>query len=121
MEEAYRAFYTSIPDNQSWNHIIIDDSCCVRDWWDSYIIAAHSNFANSPVFIFIELTCAHARWALMHHFASVCHWTKIHWIIIHISGSIAPRVVEFDMGMDLDAIWVDLQGQGHGSKVKVTR
>ena len=37
----------------------------------------------------------------MHHFASVCHWTKIHWIIIHISGSIAPRVMGFGMGFIL--------------------
>ncbi len=50
---------------------------------------------------------------------SVCHWTKIHWMIIHISGSIAPRVMEFDMGMYLDDIWVDREG--HRSKVKVMR
>ena len=69
-----------------------------------------------------EPTFAHARWALMHHFASVCHWTKIHWIIIHISGSITPRVMEFSMVMIyLDNIWVDLEGHGHRSKVKVMK
>ncbi len=55
-----------------------------------------------------EPTCAHAWWALMHHFVSVCHWTKIHWIIIHISEGIAPSVMEFGMGMYRDDIWVDL-------------
>ena len=44
------------------------------------------------------------RWALMHRFVSVCHWNKIHWIIIHISGSVAPRVMEFGLGMYPDDI-----------------
>ncbi len=30
----------------------------------------------TPLF---EHTCAYARWALIRHFASVCHWNKIHW------------------------------------------
>ncbi len=52
---------------------------------------------------------------------SVCDWTEIHWTIIHISKSIASRVMKFGQGMDVDDSKVDLEGQGHRSKVKVTR
>ncbi len=35
------------------------------------------------VHVLFEHTCAYARWAHMHHFLSVCDWTKIHGSIIH--------------------------------------
>ena len=35
--------------------------------------------------------------------------------------SLIARVTKFGMEMHMDAIWVDLDGQGHRSKVKVTR
>ena len=47
--------------------------------------------------------------------------TKIDWTIIHTSPSIVARVMKFGVGMYVDALWVGLEGQGHGSKVKVTR
>ncbi len=40
---------------------------------------------------FIEPTCAHAQWALMHRVLSVCDLTKIHWKKIHNSKSITDR------------------------------
>ncbi len=55
---------------------------------------------HSPVLILhfiFEPTCSNARWMLMHHFPSVhlcvCHWTKL-----HISGSIACRVIKRSCG-----------------------
>ena len=42
------------------------------------------------------------------------------WTIIHISGTIAPRVIKFGRNMDIDDSKVDFKGQGHRSKVKVT-
>ncbi len=62
---------------------------------------------------------AYAWWA--HASPSACYWEKNHWTKTHISGSIAPRVMEFGTGMYLNDIWVDLKGQCHRSKVKVTR
>ena len=40
--------------------------------------------------------------------------------VIHISSTVRLIVMKFGMGMYLDAFWVDLEYQGHGSKVKVT-
>ncbi len=60
----------------------------------------------------------------MHCFLSVClsvTGPKFPSTKIHISGGIAPRVMKFGMGMYLDDIWIDLEGRGHRSKVKVTR
>ena len=51
---------------------------------------------------------------------SVCYLTKSHWTIIHISISMVARVTKFDVDMHLDAIFVDLEGQGHKPEVKVT-
>ena len=31
------------------------------------------------------------------------------------------RVTKFGSGVDLDNVWVDLEDEGHGSKVKVMR
>ncbi len=47
---------------------------------------------------------------------SVCNWTKI-----HISRTIAPRVMKFGLNMDVDELKVDPEGQCHRSKVKVTK
>ena len=47
--------------------------------------------------------------------------TKIDWTIIHISPSIVARVMKFGVGMFVDDLWVSLEVQGHGSKIKVTR
>ena len=57
------------------------------------------------------------------HFFSppVLMHTKSHWTIIHILINIVARVTKFGVDMQLDTILVDLEGQGHGSKVKVTR
>ncbi len=52
---------------------------------------------------------------------SGCDWTEIHLTIIHIAKSIAPRAMKFGQGMARDDPKVDLDGQGHRSKVKVTR
>ncbi len=52
---------------------------------------------------------------------SVCDWTEIHWTIIHIAKSIAPRAMKFGQGMARDDPKVDFEGQGHRSKVKLTR
>ena len=52
---------------------------------------------------------------------SICDWTEIHWTIILIAKSIARRVVKFGQGMTRDDPKVDLEGQSHRSKVKVTR
>ncbi len=41
-------------------------------------------------------------------------------IIIHISKSITPRAMKFCQTIDVDEPMDDLEGQGHGSKVKVT-
>ncbi len=71
----------------------------------------------------------------MHRFLSVCLSVclsvtgqklldinyKNYWTIIHISKSIAPRFMKFGQGMDVDDAWVDLEGQGRRSKVKVTK
>ncbi len=46
---------------------------------------------------------------------NVCDWTKI-----HISGTIAPRVIKFGQNMNMDDSKVHPKGQGHSSKVKVT-
>ena len=49
---------------------------------------------------------------------SVCMWLdqNCNYTKIHISGSIAPRVMKFGMGMYLDYIWVDPQGLGQRSR-----
>ncbi len=39
----------------------------------------------------------------------------------HISKSIVPRVMKLGVEIDLDDLSSDLEGQGHGSKVKVNR
>ncbi len=66
--------------------------------------------------------CRLHRWAHMHRFLSVCLWLDQNsWTIIHISKSIAPRVMRFGQGMGVGDPEVDLKGQDHGSKVKVTR
>ena len=56
----------------------------------------------------------------MHHFLyvclSVCDVTKI-----HIPGTALHKVPKFGQSMDMDDLEVDLEGQGHRSKVKVTR
>ncbi len=52
---------------------------------------------------------------------SVCDWTEIYWTIIHIAKNIAPRATKFGQGVARDDPKVDLEGQGHSSKVKVTR
>ena len=39
----------------------------------------------------------------------------------HISGTVGLRVTKFGQGMDVDDSKVDLEGQGHRSKVKVAR
>ncbi len=57
----------------------------------------------------------------MRRFPSVCHLTKSHWTIIHISVSVVARVTKFGMEMHLGGMWVDLEVQGHRSKIKVTR
>ncbi len=52
----------------------------------------------------------------MHRFGSVCpsvcDWTEIHWTIIHIAKSIAPRAVKFGQTMAKDDQKVDLEAQG---------
>ncbi len=63
---------------------------------------------------FFEPTCAYARWALMHHFLSVCDVTKI-----HIWGTAWHMALKFGQGMGMDDLEVDPEGQGHRSKVKV--
>ena len=40
---------------------------------------------------------------------------------MHISETVGPRVTKFGKGMDVDDPKVDPEGQGHRSKVKVTR
>ena len=50
---------------------------------------------------------------------SVCYWTKN--VSKSISKSIAHRVMKFDLMMKVDDPKVNLKGQGHESKVKVTR
>ena len=61
----------------------------------------------------------------MHRFLYGCDWPKSQTgpkvLVIHISKSIAPRVTIFDQSMDGDDSKVDLEGQGHRSKVKVTK
>ncbi len=66
-----------------------------------------------------ELTCANARWALMHRFLSVCG--KNAWILIHISETVWPRVTKFGKGMEVDDPKIYPEGQGQGLKVKVTK
>ena len=51
---------------------------------------------------------------------SVCDWTEIHCTIIPITKSIAPRAIKFGQDMASYDPKVDLEGQGHRSKVKVT-
>ena len=52
----------------------------------------------------------------------VCLWLDQNYrTIINISKSIAPRVLKFGQGMGVGDPEVDLEGQGHRSKVKVTR
>ena len=52
---------------------------------------------------------------------SVCLWLdKKYWTIIHNSKSIAPMVTKFGQDMGVGDPMVDLEGQGHRSKVKVT-
>ncbi len=70
-----------------------------------------------------EPTCAHARWALMHRFLSVkeIHLIEIHQTLIHILGNTAPRVMKCGRCINVDELEFDLEGQGHRSKVKVTR
>ena len=46
---------------------------------------------------------------------------KKYWTIIHNLKSIAPRVTKFGQDMGVGDPEVDLEGQGHRSKVKVTR
>ena len=67
-----------------------------------------------------------AQWAHMHRFLSVCLSVRLwlyknSWTIIHISKSSAPRVMKFGQIMDVHDAKVDLEGQGHRSKIKVTR
>ena len=50
---------------------------------------------------------------------SVCE--KNAWKLIHISETVRPRVTKFGKGMDVDDPKDDLEGQGHRSKVKVTK
>ena len=61
----------------------------------------------------------------MHRFLYGCDWTKSQTgpkvTFIHISKSIARRIMKFGHIMDVDEPKVDLEGQGHRSKVKVTR
>ena len=45
--------------------------------------------------------------------------TKIDWMKIHISTSIIATVTKVGIEMNLDATYVDLEGQGHRSEVKV--
>ena len=52
---------------------------------------------------------------------SVCDWTEIHWTIIHISKTVAVRGMKFGQDMHVDDPKDDLEGQGHRSKVRVTR
>ncbi len=53
---------------------------------------------------------------------SVRPWLdKNSWTVIHISKTTAPRVMKFGQKIDMDDPKVDLEGQGHRLKVKVTR
>ncbi len=53
---------------------------------------------------------------------SVCLWLdQNYWTIIHSSKSIASTVLKFGQVMGVADPEVDLEGQGHMSKVKVTR
>ncbi len=47
---------------------------------------------------------------------SVCDWTEIHWTIIHITKSIAPRAMQFGQNMASYDSKVDLEGQGQRSR-----
>ena len=67
--------------------------------------------------LFIEPTYAYAQWALKRRFLSVCHLTKSHWTIIHISVSIVARVMKFGMEMHLGAMQFDLEVQGQRSRL----
>ena len=52
---------------------------------------------------------------------SFCPWLdQNYWTITHISKSIAPRVMKCCQCMGVDDPEVDLEDQGHRSKVKVT-
>ena len=74
------------------------------------------HFTDITCFIF-EPTCAYAQWALVHRFMSETRYlTKIHWTIIHISPSMVARVMKFGTGMYVNALWVDLEGQGQRSR-----
>ncbi len=75
---------------------------------------------NGKMHIF-EPTCAYAWWALRHHFPSVRCPLLDQNSLDKNSGSIAPRVMKFGIGIYLGDIWAGLEGQGHRSNVKVTR
>ncbi len=57
----------------------------------------------------------------MHRFLSVR--PSVHPFVTRqkLLDSIAPRVVKFGQGMGGDDLYVDLEGRGHRSKVKVAR
>ncbi len=46
---------------------------------------------------------------------------KNSWTIIHISRTTAPRVMKFGQNMEVGDPKVDLEGQGHRSKIRVIR
>ncbi len=68
--------------------------------------------------------CAYARWAHMRRFQSVIDQNSLdqnHQTKIHVSGSLAHRVMNFGMGMYLEHIWVNLEGQGQRSMSHVKK
>ena len=82
----------------------------LRDWWGSLS-------TSSCIF---EPTCAHARWALMHRFPSVRHWTKstrkkiISWERLNIQ---APNLVRaWTWVTPRSTLKVKVIGQGHQVK-----
>ncbi len=62
--------------------------------WMVSNMSKDSKNRNSDEKVF-EPTCAYARWAHMHHFASVCDWTKSHLSKSHISGTVRLTVTKF--------------------------
>ena len=110
----------------SFIHCAVNYSLCTTE----IILVTHPSYSSQSCergviffffffsfFFFFEPTCANAQRAHMHRFPpSVCSsLDQKYWEKIHISKSIAPRVMDFGHSMNVDDL------KGHRSKVKVTR
>ncbi len=90
-----------------------DDGTMSFFWW-----VKQFNILRNICFLAHMCECTVGSYALLCVCLSVCDRTEIHWTIIHISKTIAIRVVKLRQNMPVDDPNDDLEGQGHRPKVK---